>query len=609
MRRSKAWRLTRVPDPTDSSDNAYPGGARDLSLRRSGPPASIAVDALVSRLARRSVLRRPLGRPDICRLMPASKATNRRFVDRCRTLLPEAQGLCPILNVMRRLFLITFASVMFAACSGAAASRTHLQLQHAVGKNSVLLHLNARHHVSFGPSIAPGADTPPATSAPSLSSEIASAKNGTVIQLAAGSYPEVSDQSPRTGWVTISGQGDASPPQIDGASLWGAQDVRFVDVDFTSTVYINHNPMPTSTEVANNVQILNSTVDCGSTQTTPLTQGIMLRGGSRNVTIAGDLIENCVTGFASVAQDALSENVDITNDTFQNFPGDAIDLGGLDNVTISHNIIHDIADPAHVYHNDGIQFYGNDHDVDITDNVLSDSRNQLIFIQDAIAGTVSHVSSNSDILIAGNLIYGAGSVAVQDQGGIGVRFLNNTMWDNALGSLWLLASPYSGQEPQNTVMINNIIEDFSLFGTAVPTVDSHNLIVNGPSPSYDVLSTDGGCPRVEKDNGMFNSPCPGVHSYTYGAGDLVDVDPSFVDPSGGNFTPGSSSPAVAEGTTAFSTTPDDPLDPDPTALTTDMLGQSFASSVSIGAFQSTTSSVSYGASWNSSAYAPTYGTH
>ena len=349
-----------------------------------------------------------------------------------------------------------------------------------------------------------------------LDSDIISAPAGSVLHLAAGRYAAVSDFSTRSGWVTVSGRGDSPAPVIEGASLFGAQYVRFVDVRFSGGVSIDHNPTLHYTQPASHIALENSTVNCGSTKTTPFTIGVLVRGGSNDVTLAGDLIEHCVVGFGSISQDRFSRDITITHCTLTDFPGDAVDLGGLSGVVISHTVISHIADPASIAHNDGIQFLGNVRNVSIVDNVLADSRSQLLFIQDATAGADDHTSLNTNILVARNVIYGAGAVAVQDQGGAGVDFIQNTLWHNHFGSLWLVRSADSGRYPTRTRLVGNIIQGL-LFYQSSATVESHNLIVGAQA------------------------------HFLYGPGDLVNVNPDFVSPQSGDFRLQQDSPARAAG--------------------------------------------------------------
>ena len=209
----------------------------------------------------------------------------------------------------------------------------------------------------------------------------------------------------------------------------------------------------------------------------------------------------------------------ITHTTIWGVSGDAVDLGSLENVVIDHDVIGDAhhAGPERRWHNDGIQFYGDDTNVRITNNAIASSGGQLLFIQDAIKSRYTGSSVNRDILVENNLIYGAGAYAVQDQGGEDVRFINNTIWGNHLGSLLLRKSGFTHIAPTDTVVLNNIIEGFGL-NHVKPMVDAHNVI-------------DGYVNRKVRSAG--------------GADDLYETNPHFVDAAAGNFQLAANSPALS----------------------------------------------------------------
>ncbi len=349
----------------------------------------------------------------------------------------------------------------------------------------------------------------------SLQTALNSVPDGAAVHVRSGSYQQIYGDTPRSSWVTFTGAGDRTAPSIAGALLFGAQYVRFVDVKFTSLVWINWSIEHHAGQRGKDIELLNSTFDCGSTRTTPVTQGIYVRGESENVTISGDLIERCVNGFISQAQDPFSTNIRITHCTFQHLTGDAIDLGGLSGVIIDHNIIRDVADPANLFHDDGIQLFGHVQNVTITDNILSNSRDQLIFIQDAVAGDASHSSINRNILIAHNLIYGAGAIAVQDVGGQNVRFVGNTIWDSHFYSMLIIKSYYTHLEP-TVKLVDNIIQGLTFYHAGAQFED------------YNLLT------EVSK------------HS-AWGRHDIIDVNPRFVDPLAGDFALETGSPGYDQG--------------------------------------------------------------
>jgi hypothetical protein len=307
-----------------------------------------------------------------------------------------------------------------------------------------------------------------------ISKRIANAPANAVIHLASGSYPAIHIAARRSSWVTVSGVGDATAPVIAGVKFVGAEHVRFVDVQFAGKVKVVH-----STEGglhARDIAVLNSVINCGATATGKGRVGISVRGAAQDVAFEGDTIENCVVGFTSAAADNYSKNISILHCTFKHMFGDAIDLGGIDGMEIANNVISSVhrSKGHHHYHDDGIQFFGNTANVVIAYNVEENSTDQLIFIQDAIKNKYSGVSSNQNILVLGNLLYGAGALAVQDQGGVNVQFIGNTIWDTHDGALLVRRSPYSHIVPTHTLVADNIIEQFGM--QHVPSiVEGYNI--------------------------------------------------------------------------------------------------------------------------------------
>lgn len=158
----------------------------------------------------------------------------------------------------------------------------------------------------------------------SLQEALTVVPSGAVVQVASGSYPAVVDFWIRTSWVTFTGAGDATAPSIAGIDLWGAQYVRFANVEFTGEVYINYSPYTQAAQPSENIALINSEINCGTSTSAPaissvFTQAIYLRGASQNVEFSGDYVHNCTVGFGSQAQDPLTTNVSITYSTFQDF--------------------------------------------------------------------------------------------------------------------------------------------------------------------------------------------------------------------------------------------------------------------------------------------------
>lgn len=395
----------------------------------------------------------------------------------------------------------------------------------------------------------------------SLAAALLAAPAGTVVHLAAGSYPAIHDGEARRRWVTLSGAGDAHAPRIAGALLFGTRFLRFVHVEFSSVVFINSGYVGGLDQTADHIEILNSEFDCGSATTSPFTTAIFVRDAARNLTFSGDRVVHCVVGFGSLAQAPVSAHVRITHCTFEDLTGDAIDLGGLDDVVIDHNIIRDIADPSNLYHDDGIQFFGNDENVQITNNVLANSRDQLILIQDAVKSDITGSRVSGNILVAHNVIYGAGTYAVLDQGGLDVNFVGNTIWNNHFGSMLVTKSYFTGREPTLT-LTDNVIQGLTYYD-AGPQYENYNLLTDVPT-----------------------------RGHSWGQNDILNVNPLFVDAGEGDFQLLPLSPGLDRGDRAaahFSAA----LAPD---LGTDMFGKNLANPfANLGALQPGDPPVAYGA--------------
>jgi hypothetical protein len=312
----------------------------------------------------------------------------------------------------------------------------------------------------------------------SLSRALQAVKPGEEIHLSAGHYPSIELGSRYQDDVTISGAGDSTPPMIDGGSLTGASHIRFDRVAFTGQVTLKSNGS-TGTD---HVSFVNSEFDCSQTAATGGSSALFIRGGTSEVLISDVYIHNCVVGISTMDDSAPVSGLTLTHSVIQDLPGDAVDLGHVTHVVVDHDIIRGIADPKVQFHNDGIQFYGSASDVAITNNVLANSRDQLIFIQDAVAPPGGS-RLNSNILVDNNLIYGAGGIAIQVQGGSGVRLLHNTVWDNHFSSLLMRRSSYSNTFPSDAVVLGNVIQGFGLMAGGPLRAEDYNLLTN-VAPGY-----------------------------------------------------------------------------------------------------------------------------
>jgi hypothetical protein len=324
------------------------------------------------------------------------------------------------------------------------------------------------------------------------------------VHLASGDYPELRDHVRRNSWVTVSGAGDTTEPVVSGARFLGASHVRFVDVRFSSSIGIAHLAVGGPAVHSSDIQILNSDINCGASSTVKGKVGVEVRGASEGIVLSGDHIHRCVVGFTSAAGDNYSKDITISHCLFSSIYGDAIDLGGVDGVEITNNEITGVhRTPGHIYHDDEIQFFGNTANVVIAYNVEQNSTDQMIFIQDAAKNRYNGSSLNQDILVLGNLIYGAGALAVQDQGGVDVELIGNTIWDGKDGSVLVRRSPYTHIVPTHTLLADNIIQRLS-FRHVSRILHGYNVL-GSPGRlgrgSTDIIRAGGGL--ASPRNGLF----------------------------------------------------------------------------------------------------------
>ena len=200
---------------------------------------------------------------------------------------------------------------------------------------------------------------------------------------------------------------------------------------------------------------------------------ISARNGVEGFTVSASRIHDCENGFGAAAGPTIprSTGLTFTNNTFEHFSGDAIQFGNWDQVRITGNTIRDMRDPAGKIHNDGIQITGYSRGVVIAGNRMSDSRHQLIFMQDAL-GPID------DVRVENNLLLRAGGVALQSQGITAAQIVNNTIWDNGVAGLWL--TPGFERDgvrvmPTDTVVANNVVQKFELLGGVTVATAAGNV--------------------------------------------------------------------------------------------------------------------------------------
>ncbi len=358
-----------------------------------------------------------------------------------------------------------------------------------------------------------GSDTASGTSpfAPvqTLGQALKLARAGERVELAPGSYPLARDEAVRTGDVEVVGAGTDST-SVAGLQIYGGQRLSFRAIKFTAPVAVQGHPILHASQPASSISFFSDEFASSGSCVT-------IREGTRNITVADSYVHGCYTGIAGPGNPYMSTGIVIDGNTIATITSDGIQFGSWSHLRITDNLIRSIRDPAEVIHNDGIQFTGNSSDVTIARNVISDSRTQLIFIQDA-SGPID------DVTVENNLLYQAGAVALQSQGATHARFVNNTIWKAKDGGLWLRQGyPRNGTVvvPNDTLLSNNLATTIRYMEGAIPSATAGNVVV-----------------------------CPSKYSgITVPPGAACVADPQFVDVAAANYRLTDSSPARPLGST------------------------------------------------------------
>lgn len=303
---------------------------------------------------------------------------------------------------------------------------------------------------------------------PTLTDALRLAAGGEVVVVGPGTYPKASDVRARTSTVTVEGAG-ADAVKVAGMDVKGGQKLTIRGIGFTEPVNVTYHDTLKTLQPARDVSF-----EAADFTASPGRGCFGARNAVVRLTLRDSRFHDCTTGFAAGAGGPIPQSGELTieNNRFERFTADAIQMGQWNDVTITDNVITSIRDPYGTIHNDGIQLTGNDRRVRIKRNRISDSRNQLIFVQDAV-GPIH------DVIVTDNVLRGAGSVALQSQGATAAQYINNTIWDAKDGGLWLTAGyPRSGTRvvPTDTKLTNNVAKSFRALDGATAFLSAGNVV-------------------------------------------------------------------------------------------------------------------------------------
>lgn len=363
-------------------------------------------------------------------------------------------------------------------------------------------------------------------------------QGGETVLLEPGSYTLPNrDTKVRTSTVQVIGIGPTwASVELVGYRAWGGTHISFSDVRFTAPVLLTGDSLHRGYSAASaDITISDSEI------TVPKASCISIFDGAHDIEIRNVRIFNCKNGIVGgsyyTGAEFESRDITIRDSVLKSLTGDGIHFGYWNDVRIEDNVVGDIADPAKLTHNDGIQLTGPDTGVRIARNYLHDSQGQLLLMR-------PNFGNIDDVLVENNLITGSGAVAVQSLGVTRARFINNTIWESALGGLVVRGDPPGGANPghpaaTDTVIANNILYYFALTDGAVAPVFTRNLIRSSDSVAA------GNRAMAMSDDPGFADPDADDFSLVPGSSAIGFGDPAYTPATDLNGVPRSdSSPSI-----------------------------------------------------------------
>ncbi|MEH2055134.1 MAG: right-handed parallel beta-helix repeat-containing protein [Nostoc sp.] len=302
-------------------------------------------------------------------------------------------------------------------------------------------------------------------------------------------------------------------------------------------------------------------------------QGLKLVGNRDNITLAyaqqqKNNLSNPATSGNGISADVSSNNpnqhsshITISNNNVSNFPGGGIATLSADYITVQNNIVSGNAWYS-PYGTQGISMLR-------PWNSDSNTTGYKIIIQ---GNTVFNNQSLIPWSAVGKITEGHGIMldSASDGNYIGkVLITNNFAYNNGGAGIQV----FKGENPvdvvNNTLYQNSqVIANGELFLNSAKNVQVYNNILYGNQGEFLILNNKSTNLTIDNnlaDKGVFNA---------IGAGNILNQDPLFVNPTNGNFSLQPGSPAINAGSNAFN------------SITGDGTG---TASVNIGAYQLPTS--------------------
>jgi hypothetical protein len=308
-----------------------------------------------------------------------------------------------------------------------------------------------------------------------IAAGVKAAGPGGTVMLADGDYPRFTDADPnRAEPVRIVAERSRGA-RIAGADVGGAANLKFDGLVFTNMVALGDDGRP-----ARDITITNSELT-----TDRKAVCMIMRGGSQNITLTYNWVHDCDHGLTGPGPSKQSRHITISGNRFEHFDLDGIQFVNWSDVTIDRNTIREMHDPAGKNHADGIQSIGGNRRVTITHNEISDSRHQLILVQDSLSGPSRNVTIES------NLLHGAGSNALDAISVYGLRVTGNTIWHSRGGIFVDIGK--SGQ-PRRNLFAGNIVSLFYVTPRTRQPMRRDNVLgdSNGATASGEVVESKPG---------------------------------------------------------------------------------------------------------------------